>query len=593
MKTRSKIIAHLEDVMVSADIDVAVTMQKRSVEADVYEYDFFFQWDPALVCDGDPRISMHWSIPNLDVMYMWHPNSRNRRVLDANWRLKIESKMTASAPLALLFNASDENTFTFATSEVKKATSVLFGVEDSDDTISGEITFGLAQFAGADSEHMIVRADYRRLPYYRVLDDVRAWWEKTLDFTPMPVPDTARLPVYSSWYNFHQAIDDRLLEAECEKAKALGMHSIIVDDGWHTENNTNGGYAYTGDWEICEKKFPNMREHVARVHALGMKYVMWYSVPFIGYYAQNWDRFKDKLLYRVERNKCGVLDPRYHDVREFLIEQYCDAVRKWDIDGLKLDFIDQFELRQEIPIAPQMDYICVQDAAERLMMDVMRRVREIKPEVLIEFRQRYIGPTMRKFGNMFRVSDCPSDIATNRVGVVDLRLLSGDTACHSDMLTWNDEESVENAALQILNVLFGVIQFSKRLDRLTPAHRKMTAFWLAFAAEHREILQKGEFVAEEPQFMYPVIRAAKDGTEIIGVYARHKLVRVDASRRVLKVINATPDERVILELSHALSASVTAYDASGEAVWEKHVQLDAGLAALSCPRSGMLVLQRD
>ena len=96
-----------------------------------------------------------------------------------------------------------------------------------------------------------------------------------------------------------------------------------------------------------------------------------------------------------------------------------------------------------------MDCRTVEEAVVRLMTGVMETLRRIKPDVMIEFRQSYIGPAMRLYGNMFRVGDCPDDLLSNRVGMVDLRLLMGQSAVHSDMLMWNQQESGENAAVQI------------------------------------------------------------------------------------------------------------------------------------------------
>ena len=116
--------------------------------------------------------------------------------------------------------------------------------------------------------------------------------------------------------------------------------------------------------------------------------------------------------------------------------------------------------------AEGMDYVILEDAVRRLMVDVMKTLTAIKPDVLIEFRQSYIGPVMREFGNMFRVGDCPFTTSTNRIGMVDIRLLCGDTAAHSDMLAWHVNDRVENAVCQIENVLFSTVQFSARLDRV-------------------------------------------------------------------------------------------------------------------------------
>ncbi len=67
----------------------------------------------------------------------------------------------------------------------------------------------------------------------------------------------------------------------------------------------------------------------------------------------------------------------------------------------------------------------------------MDRLRAIKPEVMIEFRQSYIGPKMRRYGNLFRADDCPLDAISNRVRCSDIRLIAGDTAVHADMLMSN------------------------------------------------------------------------------------------------------------------------------------------------------------
>ena len=65
---------------------------------------------------------------------------------------------------------------------------------------------------------------------------------------PRPCPSSARLPVYSTWYNYHQSVDAAVLLKEVAIAKKMGFDSIIVDDGWQTLDSGRG-YAFTGDWE--------------------------------------------------------------------------------------------------------------------------------------------------------------------------------------------------------------------------------------------------------------------------------------------------------------------------------------------------------
>lgn len=93
----------------------------------------------------------------------------------------------------------------------------------------------------------------------------------------------------------------------------------------------------------------------------------------------------------------------------------------------------------------------------------------IKPDVLIEFRQAYIGPSMQSLGNMLRVGDCPGSSLQNRVGTIDLRLIAGGAAVHADPLEWNEKETPENIARAFINVIFSTVQFSVYPSELTKA----------------------------------------------------------------------------------------------------------------------------
>ncbi|MFP4199623.1 MAG: hypothetical protein ACLFSO_08545 [Halanaerobium sp.] len=194
-----------------------------------------------------------------------------------------------------------------------------------------------------------------------------------------------------------------------------------------------------------------MKKHVEKIHQLGLKYLLWHSVPFVGVHSQAWKQFKDKLLFYAESRGAGILDPRYPQVINYLIKSYKNAVQEWKLDGLKLDFIDQFaaEKESDLKVEPEMDIESLDQAVDRLMFEIRKELQQINPEIMIEFRQKYIGPYMRKYGNIFRVNDCPGDAVTNRVRTIDLRLLAGETAVHSDMLMWSRNDCVEPVRFKI------------------------------------------------------------------------------------------------------------------------------------------------
>ena len=130
--------------------------------------------------------------------------------------------------------------------------------------------------------------------------------------------------------------------------------------------------------------------------------------------------------------------------------------------------------------------------------------------------------------------------------MIDLRLTSGDTPVHSDMLMWNFQESVEDASRQVIAVLFGVPQISVPLDRLPESHGKMLRFYLAFWRKYREVLLGGEFLPLAPEQNYPVVSATKDGHTIVAIYG-NAIHRHHAGGRRLTVVNGGSSEAVVVD----------------------------------------------
>ena len=86
-----------------------------------------------------------------------------------------------------------------------------------------------------------------------------------------------------------------------------------------------------------------MKRFVDEIHNLGMKFVIWFSVPFVGVMSKNYERFKGMYLGNRSNNDSSILDPRYKEVRDFLCDTYATHVESFGWDGLKLDFIDSFK----------------------------------------------------------------------------------------------------------------------------------------------------------------------------------------------------------------------------------------------------------
>ena len=507
-----------------------------------------------------------------------------------------------SMPLYACYGSGGRNRVAFAVSESSEPIVMKAGIREEDNRLY--FSFHFYDTKVAKRKHLVakLRIDSRDVFWSDAVREAADWMTEVSGRKPANVPDAAFAPLYSTWYNFHQNVHQDEIERECEIASKMGMGTIIVDDGWQTDD-TNRGYAFCGDWKESKNRFPDIKAHVARVHAMGMKYMLWYAVPWMGEKSANYARFKGKFLYHNKRLKTYCLDPRFPEVREFLINTYERALREWNIDGLKLDFIDAIKVPDRDPALSDnfkgRDIKSVTEATERLISDIYKRLSAIKPDVLVEFRQAYIGPSIRTAANMLRVRDCPADMQINRRGIVNLRLTSGKTAVHSDPLEWHPTDTPEAAAKNVLNVMFSTIQYSMKLAGLDPhpekdghnhpllGHADMIAHWSRFGAAHVDALQRGKFKAYHPELAYPLIEGESDAERIFGVYAAEMSVSTGPLDKPVYILNATDADSLVVEIpSKAMITPYDTYGANGMGI-----PYEAGCHRVSVPPSGYLLIK--
>jgi len=538
-----------------------------------------------------PPLKIHWRYPALNVKGVWTSGALYEKRLLADWEpADVESRISVDAPAISLFGHRDENHLTFACSDAVNTAKLAAPVREENNLLYCSISLFDEAPEPLKKYTVDVYIDASDVTYCAALQTVGRWWDSLLPADElMPVPAAACDPVYSTWYAYHQEMDPAAMLAECRLAKDLGYGTIIVDDGWQTMDNQRG-YDYTGDWTA--DRFTEMRKFVDDVHAIGMKAMIWYSVPFCGPKSRAYRQFQGKFLTENHR-WAPVFDPRYPEVREHLLSKYIGALKEWNLDGLKLDFIDDFKVYPETPSgkADGRDYANVNEAVLRLITDVAVALRAERPDVLIEFRQKYIGPALRRLGNLFRAFDCPNDSATNRLRTTDVRLLSGHSKVHSDMFMWHAEETVEVAALQINNILFSVPQLSVRLAEQSAEHLQMIRFWTGYYNANRELLMNdGDFRAHAPLENYPLLSVRDGERTITGLYGA-ALVTLEDGVTSLDVINGRLDEDVVLKVTKETGkCRLTVTDCQGRSNTDERV-FGEGVHLIRVPASGLLELR--
>lgn len=577
--------------------------QQDSHSPGVTEYHFKFKTSPESLSglerpnlpplEDRPFICLHIANRALGIAGVWRPDSGFCRNLNGDWSGSFLTNISHSAPVLCFFNYEGINRLTLSISEVNRDVWFNSGIHEE----TGEIFTDILIYLPEDCVfyQLCLRTDQRPLRFDSAVRAVASWWDRILDEAPPAAPAEAIAPMYSTWYSYHQDMTEDALLTECKTASELGMKTIIIDDGWQTSDNSRG-YGYCGDWKAEPSKFPDFKSFVEKIHALGMKCMLWYSVPFIGKYSHMWEQFEHRLLHYDPVLHTGILDPRYPQVRRYLISIYRDAEELWNLDGFKLDFIDSFRAYPDTPPCnSEMDFAEIQDAVYRLMLDIRYTLEKSNPDLLLEFRQNYIGPQMRRFGNFFRVSDCPLSGITNRVGITDLKLLCASSAVHSDMILWNEAEAPEDIAIQLINCIFATMQVSVRLNQLTKKQRDVLRHYLAFSVRYRSVLLGGNFKASSPLSLYPLLTASSDGLQISAVYDAKRCIDFSDDHPVeeLWILNGTHYTELYLKLPQDSHYAAAAYDCSGIRLSETLMDTDSSAVyTLFAPAGGSVNLKK-
>lgn len=544
----------------------------------------------------EPRsVSVSWGMPAKDMYATWSTTfGYNVLPLRVEWRKQTtNSRLAYNAPVHLIFSQSGHNRVALSLSDAYVASNLQTGMNEE----RGEMMCELRLFTERPREIMQeysvkLRVDTTDEPYYETLKRVEKWWQTECGYPCAYIPKAAKQAMYSTWYSYHQRTLPEELLAECRLAKEMGMESIIVDDGWQTDDGTRG-YAFCGDWKPTPVKIPDMKKFVDDVHAIGMKFILWYSVPYVGRMSESYERFKDMQLYTSGSGERSwiALDPRFPEVRRYLVDTYRNAMLDWGLDGFKLDFIDSIRACPETPASdPRWDMPSLNDAIDTLLDEITRELRAINPDVLIEFRQCYVGPVIRKYGNMFRVGDCPADSIMNRINTVQLRYLLGESAVHSDMLMWHYEDTPEAAAKQIIASLFSVLQISVRLAEIPESHVRMLRNYMDFWNANRELLLEGELRAYHPEAKFSVVEAEKDNALVAVTYLRTPVKAEKAYNRIA-IVNGSGEDGVLLELTEKVGYTYTILDCMGNVLDEGSLN-GAQIAGLAVPDSGRIELVR-
>lgn len=562
-------------------------LQQVGFESGVAEYELKVEMD-----DGAFKpLAIKWSRHMEGLLSFWSPTAKRRRAVkqwfDANTN---RSSIYYGAPIMSVIEQGDVNFCTVAVSDAVNQVRMTFCVNDFEEKEHLDFALYLLEDEYIGNSYTVrFRIDERRLPYYESIAEVSAWWK---NFYPASKSETVNgeLPLYSTWYNYHQNPTQESIEKELEIASGLGFKSLIIDDGWSYDGNGHGDYRDCGNWEVAETKFPDFKGFVDKLHGFGVKTAVWFTVPFVGYLSEEYSKFQGKILATSEYYQAGILDPRYQEVRKYITDAYVKMVETYDLDGLKLDFIDSFRCEEDTVLcadrSPGYDCETVEEGVICLLREIRERLTACKSDFMIEFRQFYVGPAIVRDCNMLRVADCAFDPVTNRVGIADLRLMNYDLAVHADMLLWSKDENITNCAKMLLHILFGVPQISVSLCESSAEQKDLIRRYLDYWYTNRKVLLHGTFKAYNPEACYSLLSSEDDEKRIAVAYSRNDY---QFDGKATDIFNATAYDYLYIDNVSGQSTNAVSYDYMGNMVQE--LTISQGVLKVEVPEGGCVVIR--
>ncbi len=306
-------------------------------------------------------------------------------------------------------------------------------------------------------------------------------WREELRGITCEYPASVWDPVFCTWYAVHGAMTQEWATGIAKQAAELGFKTFILDDGWcypdmkRVSPSTIGcWYEKIGDWQVDTGKFPDFKKHVADVKSYGMKYLLWVAPYLIGDRSAMYETLKKipGSMFGEYLEGYYKLAPENAAAREPMIDLMESLMKNYDLDGLKVDFLDQIHPDLDAPRA---------EACYEFTRELSKRIRKCKPDAMIEFRQSYAVPRMLACGTQFRAGDAPFDFLLNLRRIAQIRLALGDgVPVHADPAYWPVDELPVNISRHFIAMMAGVPMLSVELADLSEEAKAICKFWISF-----------------------------------------------------------------------------------------------------------------
>jgi alpha-galactosidase len=444
---------------------------------------------------------------------------------------------------------NDQNQITFTCKDAYKAKFVSSNIREENDSIVFSLGFfednpPLSNLQDYQAEVLV---DFRNIHFSKAIYDASSWFLSDDFKMGVASVDTTNIPAFSTWYPMHRNIPLENITKELDSLRTFNFKSVLVDDGWQALVNMKVDTAYSYE----QNSYKTMNIFKQKCMDMKLPLYLWYSIPFMGGNPVVLKKFEGKYIrYRAPR-QMYVLDPRYAEVRKYLVSTYANFLSVWQFDGYWFDFLKGFYPKEGALIEQDggRDFVSIELAVDTLYADMEARLKTIKPNIFMGQKFPVVGPNLVSYQSFLTGFVGVENCQVVREKMVNNRLLYGKYTPFMEVVAFNPKEQPEDVARKLQSVLFGNPYVSFYITTMPTEVKQTIRFWLNYWKSNYQVIFEGEFEPMQVSHFYPVVKVENEQKTIYMLYEDHTINLPLTLSSTIDVINSKITPGIQFQLS--------------------------------------------
>ncbi len=493
-----------------------------------------------------PHFSAKVKFPRDKVNQLWNSQTWSNK---SHFTLPSYDRSAASFSIISGLTLNDRNQVTFTCDDRFNARFVSTSVQEEGDSLNFTLDFFEDNPPLTDMQEYEVDLllDFRNVHFSEAIYQASRW--KLADKFEKGVvsADTTKVPVFSTWYPMHRNIPLENLTREVDSLQTFHFKSILVDDGWQALVKMKVDTVF--DYE--EQSFKTLSSFTEKVGKMGLKYYMWYSLPFTGGNPMIAKKFEGKYVRYKAPRQLYVLDPRYPEIRQHLVSTYARFFGDWQFDGFWFDFLKDFYPLEGVTMEEDLgrDYVDLGLAVDELRKQMSDRLTAVKPTVFMGQDFDAVGPNQNSYQNFLTGFVGVNSTKLVREKMVNNRLLYGEYTPFMEIMAVHARDKCAEVARKFQSVMFGNPYLSFFVTTMPDDTKKTIRFWLNFWQENYDLLMRSDFEPMKVAQQYPVIKVENENHLLYAVYEDYTLSLPLTIDKQIDIVNSKESQQINLVIS--------------------------------------------